>query len=448
MKKKDFILLLIFAVLLILFAVLSTRTQFHDVNEYITISKHLAGINNINVFTGHSSLYPAISSIFLKIHPSVIMLKIINTLWIFLIGLVLLLWLKNRKAFILFAFSPLTWYMSIQTTPVLPASFFLLLAFIFFKKQKIKYNYFYSGIFLGLSFGVYTPMIIVSFLFILIYFWDKNFLKFFTYLIAFLIGLSPRLLLDLYLYGMPFYTILRYFGANFIISLGLNSNVTNYEIFYQPIGLLIFIFISPFLFRIYKINWKEHKREILFLGIIGIIFLVRAALLKYFLILSPIIIIYLSHLLSKKEIKWHCIFSIILICFFTFNYFSFNQENKIQEDLEQIIADYPAEYIIAYPSNQAQFFASLLWENNPRIVWFNDFNASLNDEEYIRGYNLEFDSKIPLKEKLIISASFNRFEEKDYSNYVLISTKEDLIDTKFSSTKCYESLCILDYSFT
>jgi hypothetical protein len=447
MKKKNFIFLLILAILLILFALFSTRTQFHDVNEYITISKHLAGINNLNVFTGHSSLYPAFISVFLKIWPSMVMIKFINILWIFLIATILLVWLKSKKAFFLFAFSPLTWYMCIQTTPVLPASLFLLLAFIFFKKQKIKYNSFYSGIFLGLSFAVYTPMLIVSFLFILIYFWDKSFLNFFKYLIAFIIGVSPRFILDFYLYGMPFYTVLRYFGANFIISLGLNKTVTNYEIFYQPIGLLIFIFISPFLFKIYKLNWKKYKKEILFLGIIGFIFLIRAALLKYFLILSPIIIIYLSFNINQKELKWHCIISIILIFLFTFSYFTFNQENQIKEDLTNIINEYDVKYLVAYPSNDAQLFASLLWQNTPRIVWFDDLNSSINNKEYIRGYNLEFNSKIPLKEKLVISASFNRFENKTYEDYLLVFTNKNLGNIPFNFSKCYEELCIVeDYS--
>ncbi|GAJ01695.1 unnamed protein product, partial [marine sediment metagenome] len=160
MKKKNY--LLIFILFLLVFAIFSTRIQFHDVNEYITIAKALAGINNLNVFTGHSSFYPLIISLFLRIWPNIIMIKIVNTMWLFLIGAILLLWLKSKKTFIIFAFSPLVWYMSIQTTPVLPASLFLLLAFIFFKKQNIKYNNLYSGLCLGLSFAFYTPMILVS----------------------------------------------------------------------------------------------------------------------------------------------------------------------------------------------------------------------------------------------------------------------------------------------
>ncbi|MDD5192065.1 MAG: hypothetical protein PHH54_05695 [Candidatus Nanoarchaeia archaeon] len=443
MDKKELFYIGAFTFFLIFFAIFSTKIQFHDVNEYITVSKALAGINNINVFTGHSSVYPAIISLFLRIWPSFIMLRLVNVLWLLLSGLILFFWLKNKKAFIIYAFSPIVWHISIQTTPVLPASFFFLLAFIFFKKDSIKYNYFYSGFFLGLSFAIYTPMLLVAFFFMLIYFWNKNFSGLVRYLAFFLIGFLPRLILDFYLYGNPVYTLIRYCGANFIISLGMNPVVTNYEIFYQYQGLLIFVLISPFLFRLYKLKWGIYKKEILFFLIIGSIFLIRAALIKYFIILTPLIIVYLSSVLSEREVKWHCIISLFLILFLTYNYFTINEENIIESDLKQIISDYKVDYLIAYPINQAQMFASLSWDEKPRFVWFQDFNASLTNKTKIRGYDFSFNSKIPLKESLVISASFNRFDsDLIYENYMLVSTKDFIPPESFKLERCYNRLCI------
>ena len=57
MKK---IWILVFALALIIFAVFSTKISFHDTSEYITVAKYLAGINNVNLFIGHSIVYPFI----------------------------------------------------------------------------------------------------------------------------------------------------------------------------------------------------------------------------------------------------------------------------------------------------------------------------------------------------------------------------------------------------
>ena len=152
--KKSWIF--IFAIALILFSVFSTKISFHDSHEFISIAKYFAGVENIDLFIGHSILYPFIMSFFIKFWPSFTMIKLINSLWIFLIGLSLLFHFKNKKAFILFAFSPLTWFISIQTTPVLPASFFFLLSYLFFLKKHKKHNILFSGLFLGISIAFTT----------------------------------------------------------------------------------------------------------------------------------------------------------------------------------------------------------------------------------------------------------------------------------------------------
>ncbi len=223
--KKEYVLLLIFAVVLVLFAVFSTMVGFHDSNEYIAIAKNFAGIKNMDLFTTHSLLYPFVISPFLKVWPSLTTIKLINCIWVFLIGLLLLLWLKDRRAFIIFAFSPLVWYVSIQTTPVLPAAFFFLLAYLFFKKEDIKYNFLYSGFFLGMACAFYDVLIFVGIIFLLVYFMKKRVIDLIKYLIFIVIGLLPRLILDYWLFGMPFYSLMKFFGTNTIISLGLSSTV-------------------------------------------------------------------------------------------------------------------------------------------------------------------------------------------------------------------------------
>src|SRR3989344_6339484 len=103
MTKKNLLFIGIFALVLILYAVFSTKILFHDSFEYITVAKNLAGINNINPYVTHSVLYPLFISFLLKIFPNFITIKLVNLLWVFLIGLTLLIWKKDKKAFFIFA---------------------------------------------------------------------------------------------------------------------------------------------------------------------------------------------------------------------------------------------------------------------------------------------------------------------------------------------------------
>lgn len=446
MEKKDYLVLIIFALFLMLFALFSLKINFHDSYEYITIAKHFAGIENVNIFSGHSLVYPLTMSFFIKIMPNLLAVKLFNTFWVFLIALIFLFWLKNRWAFALFVFSPLTWVASIQTTPILPASFFFFLAFIFLKKRNLNYNLFYSGLFLGISAAFYTPMIIIGLLFALIYFFDKSFLEFLAYFISIFIGFFPRLILDYWLFDFPIYSLFRYFGANAIILMGMNPATSNIHILSNLKVLLIFLIISPFLYKLIKIDFKKYSRELVFLGLSFLIFILRAALFKYFLIISPIIILLLVNHLNKREIKWHCIISIVLILFLTWNYFTWDNDNLVKQDINSIINERESEYIIAGPI-EALKLATFSWQNKPHFVWWQDFDASLKNEIEIRGYDFSFNSKIPLKNKLKISASFNRFENKTYGDYIIVTEKtEDEFSQlpEYELKKCYEVLCVYE----
>ncbi|MFA5020211.1 MAG: hypothetical protein WC533_03870 [Candidatus Pacearchaeota archaeon] len=441
MKKTTYVLIG-FALVLIGFAIFSTKLGFHDSYEYITVSKILAGVDNLDVFTTHSLVYPFIISLFLKIWPSLTMIKLVNVFWVFLIGIVLLIFLKNKFAFLIFAISPLTWYASIQTTPALPASFCLLLAYLFIKNQKIKHSYIYSGLFLGLSVAFYTPMMLFSFLFILVYFWNGRFNNFVNYFIFFSIGILPALVLDYVLFNNPMYSFIRYFGANFVVSIaGVSSGTRNLQILNTPGVLLIIVAISPFLFRLHRLKFEEHKKDIIFLILSGLILLVRAAMLKYFIIISPILILLLSPLLTKKEIKWHCVVSVILIVILTFGFFGATKDSKIQEDLLKIKGDFKTEYIIAGPY-EAPKIAAQLWEDSPKIAWIEDFEASRENKTVLKEYSIKTNSKINLRENLEISAKFNRFGDYNYDNYIIVSEKESELPEGLEKEKCYSILCV------
>ncbi len=447
MEKKQIYWIILLAIALIFFAMFSTKIGFHDSFEYVNMAKSISGVQNINIFVGHSLVYPLIISPFLKIFPSLFVIKLINTLWIFLIALTLLLWLKNEKAFILFAFSPLTWYVSIQTTPILPASFFFLLSFLFFYKNDLKHNKIYSGVLLGFCCAIYTPMIVIGGLFLTINFWSRKFSGLVIYFISLGIGFSPRLILDYYLFGMPFYSLIKYFGANLIVSLGLHSSTKNLQFLQHFEVFLILVAISPFLYKLYKINFNKNKKIILFLLFSFLVFFVRAANIKYFFIISPLIIILLSNFITEKNLKVHCLISIGIIVLLTFTFFGVNELNNdklIQKDIKNIMNDFNSEYILGGPFESLDF-ATFSWEERPYFIWWQDYLASLEGKENLREYNFKFNSKIPLNEMLQFSVLFDRFENKTYENFILVTqkTQEEFPELKnFKLKKCYETLCV------
>ena len=441
MKKKDYLLLLVFALVLILFAVFSKIVGFHDSFEYINVAKNLAGIKNVPIFSTHPIFYPLITSIFLKLWPSLTTIKIINVLWVFLIGLVLFLVSKDRKAFILFAFSPLVWYTGIQTTPVLPAALIFLLAY-FFYNNEYKYSKIISGLCLGLGVAFYTPMLLVAAIFVLVYFWNSKLSDVIKFSIAIAIGIIPELVIDYVVFGNPFYSFIRYAGTNSLILLGINPNIGNIQVIQHLEVLLVFIVISPLLLRLHRLEFNKYKKDIIFLAILFIIFLVKAGMLKYFLIISPVLILLLAKVLTDKEIKWHCLISIPIILLLTFGYFTYTYETNLQKDLSSINEKYNSQVIVA-GNNEANVLATFSWKNTPRIEWFEDYNASLENKSVLRQYTFKFEPKnIQLNNILEFSAKFLDPNETYGNNITLVSANSNLTLQGFSKQECYKILCV------
>jgi hypothetical protein len=347
--------------------------------------------------------------------------------------------MKNKKAFFIFAFSPLIWYVSIQTTPILPASFFIFMAYLLLKKEDIKYNLFYSGAFLGLACAIYDSVIMIAPFFIIAFFWNRKFRTLLGFSIFLTIGIIPRLALDFYLFKMPLYSLIRFFGANAVVSLGLHSTTSNFSLFSNPLILLAPFIIFPFIFRIYKMNFSENLAELFFIVSSSLILLIRTASLKYFFLLSPIIIIVFSGVLTEKEIKWNTILSIILIALLTHGYFAENHDLAVKNDLIKISEKFKNNTIIA-GEYEAPLFASFLWQDNPKIYWFEDFQASLKNETYLKIYKFKFSSKIPLRDLLFLSGGFERNDNTTYNNFIIASQDKNL--SGFKKEECYEVLCV------
>ena len=446
MTKKNLLFIGIFALVLILYAVFSTKILFHDTFEYITIAKNLAGINNINPYVTHSVLYPLFMSFFLRIWPSLITVKLINVFWVFLIGLTLLIWLKDKKTFVIFVFSPIVWYTGIQTTPILPATFFFLLAFIFFKEKKIKHNQIYSGLFFGLSLAIYNPIIYILVLFIIFYFWNEKFSSLVKYIIMVFIGLIPLFIIDYYLFGNPLFTTIKHIGILFVEASGIKPSSGNMYILGSSIAILMLFIISPLLFKLYKIDIKENKKDILFLIAVSVFFLMVKNLVKYFFIITPLIIFLLSKVLNKKEVKWHAVISVFITVIMIFGFFGATNDVLIEKDLNKIISENNPENIIV-TGFQANHLATFIWKDNPRFIWSFDYNAGLDNTVALRQYNFELNKNQKLNSREIfgISAYLKGINSQAYENPVFVGEKKSGYEG-YEELKCYDVLCVYQTS--
>ena len=111
--------------------------------------------------------------------------------------------------------------------------------------------------------------------------------------------------------------------------------------------------------------------------------------------------------------------------------------------------DFKADYILT-ETHQAINIAVFRWENEPRFIWFEDYEASINNITTTKSYNIGVNPKIPLREKLNILFNFDRPNNKSYDGSIIFVVKKDRQEfvnkqevlADFKLNKCYEVLCV------
>ncbi len=438
-NKKTYTLLLGFALFLILFMVFTQKTNFHDTPEHIIASKELAELNNSKIYSAHSLLYPLFLAQFLKVFPYMVTLKIVNIFWLVLDALLLWLLFKDKRALLIFIFSPLVWTTAPQIAPILPSSSLILLAYYFFKKWEVSEskNYFiFSAIFLGLASAIYEAAMAIAVIFIFVFFYNKKLINVFYYLIAFLIGFSPILILNQLLFSFPFYSHLRFFGANIIVTLGLRSDFNILTLMFAKEFLPILIFIiSPLLFiRIFKIKYKRNKKIIWFFILNAIIFWMWGANTLYFLAILPMIALMLSSVIKKKWLILHIVLSTIIILILIYPFFQTSRENEIAYDIKQIIKEYPNENYVAYgrESSQSLYVLHLFDKNQPRILWMSEYLAIKNKNNVLTENTINFKPKINTHKypEFTYRLQYNKGEEIENPYFIVENDAESPKDLK------------------
>ena len=285
--------------------------------------------------------------------------------------------------------------------------------------------------------AIYTPMFFVALMFLIAFMRKLTIKKLIPFSILAGLFYLPRIILDYKLTGLPFYSEIRFFGANLKNALGLGATGDAGMI----AGLLIFetvyfiFLISPLLFMLYKTNFKEYKNELFFIITVTAFFLVTGSFIKYLLIPSAVIFYLLSKVLTKKLVYLHIILSIVLTLIFIIPFYS-PVEASYPSDLESIQNDYNIDGAILHPT-----VAVYLWEGSYFLP--EEYYAFTDDTEYFSTLTLEasptyyYDKILEIQGNLLI-AQDDRIKYAE----LWISHKDDPVPEEFIQEKCYEELCV------
>ncbi|MFH1210403.1 MAG: hypothetical protein V1645_00655 [archaeon] len=440
--KRFFVFFLLFLVGLLFVAFFSAEVIFHDTPEYIEITKALAGYSTKGVYSTHSFVYSFFVAEFVKVFPSLITIKVVNLFWLVLTSLVLFFFYRDKRAFLLWVFSPLVWTLSIQYSPVVPASFFLLLMYIFFVKWEStdkRFYFVFSALSGGLAFSLYEPVFIVLAFFMFSFFLRKSFISALLFFLLMIPTFAVRLLVDQLLTGFPLYSLVRYFGTNLAVILGFNPGTKGFlhGIFFPQAYMLIFI-IMPLLFMFYKVDFSKNKNLILFVLLNALFFFVRGGLIKYFLLFTPFIFILLAPIMSKKAMVINSVLSVLFIIILLFPSFGPDPSIAISRELPQIRSDFPsARYIDGADLNL------YLWDNSYSFYRLEEYFLAVQGKEYSSDYHiLVSDKRLDLFQELELRASLKVGYDDDVFDVPLIVRKGWQPLENFEFGKCYEYLCV------
>ncbi|MDP4012378.1 MAG: hypothetical protein Q8R00_02125, partial [Candidatus Nanoarchaeia archaeon] len=382
MKKKILVTFLVFAIALIAFNIFTTKINFTDVTQYLNVGKEFAEIATSKVRNTPGLTYGMLVGQALKIIPHILTAKLFNVLWLFLDGVLLYYITKRWRTLLLWMFSPIVWYMGSWISPLLPISFLFLITYYNIKQfeKTNKYRYLIlSGLCLGLASTLWWAAVYISIFFVVSYLLLKKLITTAIFGISWALTFSIRILLDQYLYNMPFYSSLRGLGSNVLYGLGHAGIETGITAKLLQI-LLLLVIISPFLFRLYKVNPITNFKDLFFLLLISILFIANLQI-RYFLVIAPILIMLLAPVLSKKEFKFHILISLVIIAFLVTPYFGATQDYLISQDLKKLETDFPGETFIAGSENTAAGYASLF----SSLYWGDSIKEFVEYEEYVLG---------------------------------------------------------------
>lgn len=441
----------IVTIILILMTVLTSYYGSIDIGDYADIAKFFAGKYSADIRSSHSYLYGYLHSPF--IFESFFIFKITSLIFLgLIIYSVYFISDKNKRALWLILVSPAVWYMAPWINPIQLASLFLLWSWYFIviynRSLKIR-NLLYSGIFLGLSWAIWDTILFIGVFLAIPFLFDKKVSHLFYFFIFVLIGLVPRLILDQFLFGFPFYTIMKsslgtftnIFGGIYGSGGHTQKNIINL--------ISLFLTIPLYFWSIFRASYfVKYKRSMLFL-LLSLILILMNPQIRYVLALAPIMVVLLSGHINREQFKKQIIFSVIISLVFIIPYIiqiNYNFGNSIngveftsflesineislsrefpfeliKQDIEEIVQKFPNEvFVVGNNPDDYAFLARIYWGNKVNeFVSIQDYNLWLNNGTVI--YSRRFEPIPNINDRRIFwiegGISKNEDDNTDYEN--------------------------------
>jgi len=464
---------ILIAIIFILLIGITLLTQYYgstDLADYSDTAKFFAGSYSAKIRNSHSYFYGFMLSPLVKLTSSFIGFKITSLIFLMLLIYSIYHITKSKKAFWLALLSPVVWYMAPWISPIQLASLLFLWGYYFItkyeEKGKLKFL-FYSGLLVGLSWVVWDTILFFGFFLGIVFLWSKKLSHSIFFLIALLIGLSPRLILDFYLFNFPFFTMMKSTFGTFanvsggIYGYGALERATAYSsglIMFLP----VFLSIPIYYWKLYRPKFfKQNKKSMIFLTISLLLIFINPQI-RYTLLLVPIILVILSKNLTQQQFEKQIAFSLVVIILFIFptiiqigypinnhNYRDFtyvlensfqvtldkiSDEQLMQQDLKQIIEDYPHEvFVVGNLPDSYQFLAHDYWGDEVKeLVSIQDYELFLNNSTILYEKTFRPPPNIQDRRQIWISGgmSKNLNDKTDYDSISLAISIREPIDLK------------------
>lgn len=476
--KRNKLLLLVF-LMLILLTFLTNYYGSIDTGDYSDTAKFFAGGYSAKIRSSHSYLFGFIHAPLVWLTKSFIGFKITSLIFlIFLIYSVYIINNKNKRALWLMLLSPVVWYMAPWISPIQASSLALLWAWFFINKydetNKLS-SLFYSGILVGLGWAIYDTILYFGIFLAVSFLYNRKSSHFFYFIIFVFVGLIPRLILDNFLFNFPFFTILK---STFAGISNMTGGVYGRTSFHTPktfVTLFSILLAIPFYFwSLYHPSFFKKNKKTMFFLTLSVLLIFINPQIRYTLIFVPVMIVSVFKKINKKQFIRQIILSVIILFLFTAPYIiqinnSIDKELEgvdftsvleksfvielndsfskkiVQEDLKEIIKDYPNQTFVVgnYPDNY-QTLADLYWGSEVNeFVSIEDYGLVLKNETIL--YEKKFMPVPNIKERRQIwisgGISKNENDKTDYNSITLgIGVRQPINLQNFKFIKKYNTL--------
>jgi len=448
-SKRDYVkwIALVLFIGLIVFVFLSEKVLFSDVPQYLGVGKEFAEISHAKVRNTPGWIYGWFLGKILSISPSITAVKILNLIWFSLSLLILYLIVRRYEVLLLYLASPLVWYLAPWTNPLHFISLLFLITYYLFYKDKFLF-YLIGSLLLGLATAIWWPAFYFSVFFFLSFMYDKRFYNVLLNLIAFLITFSIRIIFDWYYFSMPFFSTLRGLGSNLAFLVGeAPDGLPEHSILKY---FMILVIMTPLIYRLAFVNWVKERKTGIFLILCLVLFLFNFQF-RFFMSIMPIVVLLIGSKVSKKELIFGLVVSIVVVLFLTSGYFS-SRDKLITDDLKEIEKDfYNERFIVGYEGGseeEAAYLDTLYFGDKIKeFIRYSEYKLWLKNDNLFREYKFESKSKINDLRKLQLNLKYlvngdNDF--KDVKYWILI--KDGNADSDFKLVKEYKVLKVFKKS--